>query len=255
MFHIYMIPKFPCTLVDKNVFFSLVPTINVTTSPSDAIQSAMVGDILALECLLSTVSGVEFDSVMISWMGPGGDTITNDSRVTISPTSSSGNSYTSSIQFTYLMEGDNGTYTCNVMILETIGSSSVILETLISEYSTWYACVCMCTFNAAPTPHLNVTVLNTETVGQSLTLECSVTIVRGITSTVDIMWSSDGTELERMEGVNVSSTTDNSVLYTDTYNISQLSTTDDGREYQCEVEINTSPPVMSNDSVTLDVIG
>ena len=78
---------------------------------------------------------------------------------------------------------------------------------------------------------------------------------RGITSKVDIIWSSDGRELERMERVNVSSTTDNSVVYTDTYNISQLNTNDDGREYQCEVVINTSPPVMANDSVTLDVMG
>jgi len=102
----------------------------------------MVGDALILECLVSTVSGVEFDSVMINWMGPGGDTITNDSRVTISPTSSSGNNYTSSIQFTYLMEGDNGTYTCNVMILETNGSASVVLETLTSEYSTYSIYMC-----------------------------------------------------------------------------------------------------------------
>jgi len=82
-----------------------------------------------------------------------------------------------------------------------------------------------------------------------------VTTVRGITSTVDIIWSSDGTELEKMEGVNVSYTADNSVVYTDAYNIQQLSTTDDGREYQCEVVINNSPPVMANDSVILDVIG
>jgi len=102
---------------------------------------------------------------------------------------------------------------------------------------------------------VNVTAPNTQIVGQLLTLECSVTTVRGITSTVDVVWSSDDTELERMEGVIVSSTADNSVVYTDTYNISQLSTTDDGREYQCEVVINTSPPVMANDSVTLDVMG
>jgi len=113
----------------------------------------------------------------------------------------------------------------------------------------------MCIFNAAPTPNVTVTAPNTQIVGQSLTLECSVTTVRGITSTVDIIWSSDGTELKRMEGVNVSSITDNSVVYTDTYNISQLSTTDDGREYQCDVVINTSLLVMANDSVTLDVMG
>ena len=77
-----------------------------------------------IQCIVSAVKGVEFNSVMISWMGPGGESITNDSRVTISPTTSSGNNYTSSLQFTYLMEGDEGMYTCNVMILETIGSST-----------------------------------------------------------------------------------------------------------------------------------
>ena len=82
---------------------------------------------------MSTVSGVESSSVMISWMGPGG-VITNDSRVTISPTTSSGNTYTSSLQFTYLMEGDEGTYTCNVIILETSGSQLVTLQSLISKF-------------------------------------------------------------------------------------------------------------------------
>ena len=81
-----------------------------------------------------------------------------------------------------------------------------------------------------------------------------MTTVRGITSRVDIVWSSDGTEIERMN--NVSSTTmDNSLVYTDSYNISQLSTTDDGRVIQCEVVINTSPKVANNVSTTLDVTG
>ena len=116
------------------VFISCtVPPPTVTISPSGPIEGAMVGNLLMMECLVSTVSGVELNSVMISWMGPGGDTIRNDSRVTISPTGSSGNNYTSSIQFTYLVEGDNGTYTCNVMILETNGSASVGLEALTSE--------------------------------------------------------------------------------------------------------------------------
>ena len=48
---------------------------------------------------------------------------------------------------------------------------------------------------------------------------------------------------------------DSSLVYTDTYNISQLSTDDDGREYQCEVVINTSPLVMANGSITLNVMG
>ena len=110
-----------------------VPTPTVTISPSGPIQGAMVGSPQVINCTVSTVSGVELSSVMISWMGPGGGSIINDSRVTISPTTSSGNTYTSSLQFTYLMEGDEGTYTCNVMILGTSGSQSVVIENLTSK--------------------------------------------------------------------------------------------------------------------------
>ena len=114
---------------------STVPPPTVTISPSGPIEGAMVGNPQMMECRVSTVSGVESSSVMISWMGPEGDTIRNDSRVTISPTISSNNNYTSSIQFTYLMEGDNGTYMCNVSILITSEVASVDLETLKGELS------------------------------------------------------------------------------------------------------------------------
>ena len=99
-----------------------------------------------------------------------------------------------------------------------------------------------------------MTTPKTQTVGQSLTLQCEVTTVRDIISRVDIVWSSDGTVLRRMNDVS-STTMDNSLVYTDSYNISQLSTTDDGRVIQCEVVINTSPSVMASDSITLDVTG
>ena len=99
-----------------------------------------------------------------------------------------------------------------------------------------------------------MTAPNTQTVGQSLTLQCNVTTVRGITSRVDIVWSSDGTELDRMN--NVSSTTiENSLVYIDSYTILQLSTTDDGTVIRCEVVINANPVVMTSDSITLDVTG
>ena len=87
----------------------------------------MVGSSQDIQCIVSTVSGVEEGLVMISWMGPGGESIANDSRVIISPTTSSGNNYTSSLQFTYLMEGDEGMYTCNVTILETNGSNIKVM--------------------------------------------------------------------------------------------------------------------------------
>ena len=117
------------------VYFALhtVPTPSINISPSGPIQKVIVGSPQIINCTVSTVSGVESSSVMISWMGPEG-VITSDSRVTISSITSSGSTYSSSLQFTYLMEGDEGTYTCNVMILETYGSESVELQSLTSKY-------------------------------------------------------------------------------------------------------------------------
>ena len=91
--------------------------------------------------------------------------------------------------------------------------------------------------------------------GQSLALECSVSTVRGITSRVDIIWSSNGSELKRTEGTNVSFIYDNLVVYIDSCVILQLNTSDDGRVYQCKMFVNASPLVMANDSITLDLNG
>jgi len=110
-----------------------VPTPTVSITPSGPIQGAMVGSPQDIQCTVSAVSGVELNSALISWIGPGGDTIKNDSRVMISPTSGSGNNYTSSLQFMYLMEGDEGTYDCSVMILETNGSGFVKLSNLTGK--------------------------------------------------------------------------------------------------------------------------
>ena len=69
------------------------------------------------------------------------------------------------------------------------------------------------------------------------------------------MWSSNGIELKRIEGVNSSSTSNNSLVYTASYEILQLSTYDDAREYLCEVFVNPVPSVMANASIILNVTG
>ena len=66
------------------------------------------------------------------------------------------------------------------------------------------------------------------------------------------MWRYGSTELNRTNGT-TPITMGNSLVYTDSYTISQLSTTDDGRMIQCEVVINASPSVMASDSITLNV--
>ena len=110
-----------------------VPTPDVTISPSDPIQGAMVGSPQVINCTVSTVSGVESGSVIISWRGPG-NIATSNGRITIGSVTDDGNNmYTRSLQFTYLMDRDEGTYICNVMILETSGSQSVELQSLTSK--------------------------------------------------------------------------------------------------------------------------
>ena len=91
-----------------------------------------MGSPQVINCTVSTVSGVESSSVTISWMGPGGNIVATNNRVSIGSVTDDGNNmFTSSLWFTYLMEGDEGTYTCNVMILETNGNSSIEMQSLV----------------------------------------------------------------------------------------------------------------------------
>ena len=82
-----------------------------------------------------------------------------------------------------------------------------------------------------------------------------MTTVRGITSRVDIVWKKDGLCLVTAERLSISYPRDNLAIYTFAYTTPQLSITDDGSVYQCEVAINTSPPISSAGSITLDVTG
>ena len=94
-----------------------------------------------INCTVSTVSGVESSSVMINWTRPDGSIIATNSITTTTVGSiidDGNNTYTRSLQFTYLMEGDEGTYTCNVMILDTSVSQSVELESLTSKFILVY---------------------------------------------------------------------------------------------------------------------
>ena len=107
------------------VLIHVAPTPVVSFDPSSPIQG-IVGSPLTIECRVDAVPGVS--TVSISWTGPEGPII-NNTRTTISPTTSTGNVFTSNLSFTYLMEeADDGNYTCEWMILTTNGSESVELQ-------------------------------------------------------------------------------------------------------------------------------
>ena len=92
-------------------------------------------------------------------------------------------------------------------------------------------------------------------VGQPLLLQCIVITVRGITSPMEIAWSSDDVVFHTERNVSISHTTSLFASYTSTYIIPQLSTLDDDKVYSCEVMINTSPSITVTGSIEMDVIG
>ena len=115
------------------IIFVTVPTPDISILPLGSIVDGMVGSPQEIHCTVSTVSGVELSSVMISWTGPEGDTIANDSRVTISPITAINNDFISTLEFAYLMEGDEGIYTCDVVILEAEASIFIEIKHLTSK--------------------------------------------------------------------------------------------------------------------------
>ena len=102
---------------------------------------------------------------------------------------------------------------------------------------------------------MTVTAPNTQIVGQPLVLECSVTTVSGITSRIDIEWRIDTVILQKVEGISNTLMINGSVLYKAIYNITQVSTLDDDRVFQCNAVINSNPQLTATNSVTLDVTG
>ena len=88
------------------------------------------------------------------------------------------------------------------------------------------------------------------TIGDPLTLDCAVAAVRGISSSVDIIWTTGGRVVRRVDNITADIENDNAI-YTDSFEISSLSAIDNGREYQCTVVINARQPVYNSDQITL----
>ena len=110
-------------------------------------------------------------------------------------------------------------------------------------------------FVLAPDPVIIMNAHSSQIVSKPLILDSNITTVRGITSRVDIVWSSNGLELRKIEGIVSNLTQDNSVIYMDSYTIPQLGTVDEGRTYQCGIIINQATPIIVNGAITLDVTG
>lgn len=96
--------------------------------------------------------------------------------------------------------------------------------------------------------------LSNLTVSDPLTLDCTVTTVSGISSSIDIIWTIGGRVVRRIN--NIMADVENiSAVYTDSFIISSLSPTQKGKVYQCTAVINATPQMSRADQITLNFIG
>jgi len=78
--------------------------------------------------------------------------------------------------------------------------------------------------------------------------------VRGITSRVDIIWTNDSnTQVRKANNVAASNILNTSAVYNDIFVIPSLDISDIGSVYQCEVIINSSPPIIVKDDFTIPI--
>ena len=96
-------------------------------------QQGVIGEATELVCLIAVSSTAQSSSVDLTW-----NYVSSDNRVTVIPTTittddSIGIIYTTVIQFDYLIEADEGYYTCSMMIDEDLTKSLFYFE-IIGKY-------------------------------------------------------------------------------------------------------------------------
>ena len=118
-----------------------MPTPRIVFEPSGYLQG-VVGEMQNIICSVTISSTIDPDSVELTWT-TADSIITADNRVTVIPTNTTQNpssfTYTTIIQFAYLMEGDEGNFTCNVAVNAVMESHSTTLENLRSTYVCEYS--------------------------------------------------------------------------------------------------------------------
>ena len=90
-----------------------------------------------------------------------------------------------------------------------------------------------------PAPNMTLTILNDTVAGSELSLKCDVNIVRGVTSSADIMWMKNNTPVEGINNDRISihsAVSDASNFYTSNLQFLYLSE-DDESVYTCIVKI------------------
>ena len=90
-----------------------------------------------------------------------------------------------------------------------------------------------------PIPIISVTALNDNLIiGTPFSVQCTVTVVKGITGSVDIIWTVSGGKQNNTVNNNTVTAWDMNSEYVSIYNISQLQVDDNNTMYCCKVVIS-----------------
>ena len=95
-----------------------------------------MGDPYEIQCKVYTDQIVNSDIVDITWIGPDNDTIVADGRLSVI-TNSTGHNHTSTLQFSYLSEDDEGLFICHVTILSNFDSGSIEIKGMSSKLASY----------------------------------------------------------------------------------------------------------------------
>jgi len=92
-------------------------------------------------------------------------------------------------------------------------------------------------------------------INQPLMLHCSATVVSDINSTVDIIWTTNNTQVRRVNNVTAVNSTNSTSTYIDSFIISSLNISDIGSVYQCEVLVNSFSPTRAKTGFMIPIPG
>ena len=106
-----------------------------------------------------------------------------------------------------------------------------------------------------PVITIEATAISTPKIYEPLILQCNATTVRGITSTVDIVWTTGNTQVRRVNNVTASSNINSSSVYNDSFIIPSLNLSDIRSVYECEVVINSVLPSTAKTNFIVPIPG
>ena len=101
---------------------------------------------------------------------------------------------------------------------------------------------------------LNITI-NHPTIYKPLILKCNAVVTLGNATTVDIIWTTDNTQVRRVNNVTASSYINSSSIYTDSFIIPSLNISDIGSVYECQILVNSVLPTSAKADITIPIPG